>query len=338
MSVKSMVVERADGGAARTELARQPWRAARCSRGSARIDSRQPARDRGRRGVALRRARGDRARCDGAHPRRAHVRRARVRRLDRCGRGVHAAATGTRTISRTSYGCWCAIAPSSTASRPVRRALKAPLAARSALAESQHARGQPPQHRRALRSRQRVLRDVARSVVDVLGSDFRELRRRRSRRRRQPRTSSSAASLKLSPTDQLLEIGTGWGGFALHAARNFGCRITSVTISREQHELACRRVREAGLADRVTVLLADYRELDPAVHGTFDKLVSIEMIEAVGHEYQPAYFRKCAEMLRARWRDAAPGDHDRRPAATIARADPSTSFSATSFPAAASRR
>ena len=105
--------------------------------------------------------------------------------------------------------------------------------------------------------------------------------------------------LKLSPKDRLLEIGTGWGGFALHAARTCGCRITSVTISREQHELACRRVREAGLGDRVTVLLADYRELDPAVHGTFDKLVSIEMIEAVGHDYQPVLFRKCAEMLRS---------------------------------------
>jgi cyclopropane-fatty-acyl-phospholipid synthase len=103
--------------------------------------------------------------------------------------------------------------------------------------------------------------------------------------------------LRLIETDRLLEIGTGWGGFALHAARNFGCRITSVTISREQHELATRRVREADLADRVTVLLADYRELDPAVHGTFDKLVSIEMIEAVGHDYQPAFFRKCAQLL-----------------------------------------
>jgi cyclopropane-fatty-acyl-phospholipid synthase len=103
--------------------------------------------------------------------------------------------------------------------------------------------------------------------------------------------------LRLSPADRLLEIGTGWGGFALHAARNFGCRITSVTISRVQHELACRRVRDAGLADRIAVLLADYRDLDPGVHGRFDKLVSIEMIEAVGHDYQPAFFRKCAQML-----------------------------------------
>ncbi|HUO66789.1 MAG TPA: cyclopropane-fatty-acyl-phospholipid synthase family protein [Gammaproteobacteria bacterium] len=103
--------------------------------------------------------------------------------------------------------------------------------------------------------------------------------------------------LALSPDDRLLEIGTGWGGFALHAARRHGARVTSVTISREQHELARRRVHDAGLADRVDVLLADYRELDPAVHGRFDKLVSIEMIEAVGHKYQPAFFAKCAEML-----------------------------------------
>jgi cyclopropane-fatty-acyl-phospholipid synthase len=103
--------------------------------------------------------------------------------------------------------------------------------------------------------------------------------------------------LTLTADDRLLEIGTGWGGFALHAARRYGCRITSVTISREQYELARRRIAEAGLADRVEVLLADYRDLDPATHGRFDKLVSIEMIEAVGHEYQPAFFEKCATML-----------------------------------------
>jgi cyclopropane-fatty-acyl-phospholipid synthase len=105
--------------------------------------------------------------------------------------------------------------------------------------------------------------------------------------------------LRLTAGDRLLEIGTGWGGFALHAAARYGCRVTSVTISREQHELACRRIREAGLEARIEVLLADYRELDPAVHGTFDKLVSIEMIEAVGHEYQPVLLRKCAQMLRS---------------------------------------
>lgn len=103
--------------------------------------------------------------------------------------------------------------------------------------------------------------------------------------------------LALSPADRLLEIGTGWGGFALHAARQHGCRITSVTISREQYELARARIAAAGLADRVEVLLMDYRALDPEKHGRFDKLVSIEMIEAVGHEYQPVFFAKCASML-----------------------------------------
>jgi cyclopropane-fatty-acyl-phospholipid synthase len=103
--------------------------------------------------------------------------------------------------------------------------------------------------------------------------------------------------LALTPNDRLLEIGTGWGGFALHAARQHGCRITSVTISREQYELARARIAAAGLADRVEVLLADYRALAPETHGRFDKLVSIEMIEAVGHEYQPAFFAKCASML-----------------------------------------
>jgi cyclopropane-fatty-acyl-phospholipid synthase len=103
--------------------------------------------------------------------------------------------------------------------------------------------------------------------------------------------------LRLTPADRVLEIGTGWGGFALHAAKHYGCSITSITISRRQHELACRRIQEAGLGDRVRVLLADYRDLDPAVHGRFDKLVSIEMIEAVGHAYQPLFFRRCAELL-----------------------------------------
>ncbi len=99
--------------------------------------------------------------------------------------------------------------------------------------------------------------------------------------------------LDLQPTDHLLEIGTGWGGLALHAARHFGCRVTTTTISREQYEYARRRIAEAGLEDRVTVLLEDYRNLT----GRYDKLVSIEMIEAVGHEYFDAYFRKCASLL-----------------------------------------
>jgi cyclopropane-fatty-acyl-phospholipid synthase len=100
--------------------------------------------------------------------------------------------------------------------------------------------------------------------------------------------------LRLGPDNHLLEIGTGWGGLAVHAARTTGCRVTTTTISREQHALALRRVRDAGLEDRVTVLLEDYRDL----RGSYDRLVSIEMIEAVGWQYFDDFFRRCDELLR----------------------------------------
>ena len=99
--------------------------------------------------------------------------------------------------------------------------------------------------------------------------------------------------LELAPADHLLEIGTGWGGFAIFAASRYGCRVTTTTISREQFQYARAQVREAGLEERVTVLLEDYRDL----RGNFDKLVSIEMIEAVGHEYLDGFFRVCADRL-----------------------------------------
>jgi cyclopropane-fatty-acyl-phospholipid synthase len=99
--------------------------------------------------------------------------------------------------------------------------------------------------------------------------------------------------LRLGPDNHLLEIGTGWGGLAVHAAREHGCRVTTTTISREQRELAIRRVREAGLEDRVTVLLEDYRDL----RGRYDRLVSVEMIEAVGWQYFDEFFRRCDELL-----------------------------------------
>ena len=99
--------------------------------------------------------------------------------------------------------------------------------------------------------------------------------------------------LALSPADHVLEIGSGWGGFALHAAGRYGCRVTTTTISREQHAHAEAAVRAAGLEDRVTVLLEDYRDL----RGSYDKLVSIEMVEAVGWEHLDTYFRVCAERL-----------------------------------------
>ena len=99
--------------------------------------------------------------------------------------------------------------------------------------------------------------------------------------------------LELGPGDHVLEIGTGWGGFAMHAAARHGCRVTTTTISPSQFELARERIRAAGLEDRVTVLLEDYRDL----RGTYDKLVSIEMIEAIGHQYYGEFFRCCAQRL-----------------------------------------
>jgi cyclopropane-fatty-acyl-phospholipid synthase len=99
--------------------------------------------------------------------------------------------------------------------------------------------------------------------------------------------------LELAPDDHVVEIGSGWGGFAIHAATHHGCRVTTTTISREQHELATQRVHAAGLSDRVTVLRSDYRDLE----GRYDKLVSIEMIEAIGHQYLDTYFEKCASLL-----------------------------------------
>jgi cyclopropane-fatty-acyl-phospholipid synthase len=99
--------------------------------------------------------------------------------------------------------------------------------------------------------------------------------------------------LRLGPENHLLEIGTGWGGMAIHAARRSGCRVTTTTISREQYELARRRVRETGLEGQVIVLLQDYRDLE----GRFDRLVSVEMIEAVGWQYFEDYFRRCDQLL-----------------------------------------
>lgn len=100
--------------------------------------------------------------------------------------------------------------------------------------------------------------------------------------------------LDLRQTDHLLEIGTGWGALAIHAAKHYGCRVTTTTISDAQHAEATRRVAAAGLAGRVTVLRRDYRDLD----GAYDKLVSIEMIEAVGRENLPGYFATCDRLLK----------------------------------------
>ncbi len=100
--------------------------------------------------------------------------------------------------------------------------------------------------------------------------------------------------LQLKPCDHVLEIGTGWGGFALYAARQYGCRVTTTTLSREQHAYAAARVAEAGLGGRVEVLLEDYRDLE----GRYDKLVSIEMIEAVGAAYLDTYFAAIDRLMK----------------------------------------
>jgi len=100
-------------------------------------------------------------------------------------------------------------------------------------------------------------------------------------------------SLHLLPSDNVLEIGSGWGGFSMHAAKNYGCKITTVTISRQQYDEAARRIQEAGLDDKIQLLLCDYRDL----RGRFDKIVSIEMLEAVGDRYVDGYFAKINELL-----------------------------------------
>jgi cyclopropane-fatty-acyl-phospholipid synthase len=99
--------------------------------------------------------------------------------------------------------------------------------------------------------------------------------------------------LALTPSDRLLEIGGGWGSLAMHAAEKYGCRVTTATLSRAQHELASERVVAAGLDDRVEIVLRDYRDLC----GRFTKLASIEMIEAVGWQYFDTFFRRCASLL-----------------------------------------
>lgn len=100
--------------------------------------------------------------------------------------------------------------------------------------------------------------------------------------------------LDLQPTDHLLEIGTGWGGCAIFAARHYGCKVTTTTISREQFNYATARVQAEGLQNQITVLLEDYRDLT----GQFDKLISIEMVEAVGHHYIDGYFARCSALLK----------------------------------------
>ncbi len=105
---------------------------------------------------------------------------------------------------------------------------------------------------------------------------------------------AACRKLALTPDDHLVEIGTGWGGLAIHAAENYGCRVTTTTISRQQHDFARDKIAKRGLSDRITLLFSDYRDLK----GQFDKLVSIEMIEAVGARFLDTYFAKCSSLLK----------------------------------------
>lgn len=100
--------------------------------------------------------------------------------------------------------------------------------------------------------------------------------------------------LDLKPDDHVMEVGTGWGGFAIYAASNYGCKVTTTTISKQQYELAKARIEAAGVSDKVTLLLEDYRDLQ----GQYDKLVSIEMIEAVGYQFYDVYFAKVSALLK----------------------------------------
>ena len=100
--------------------------------------------------------------------------------------------------------------------------------------------------------------------------------------------------LDLQETDELLEIGTGWGGLSIYAAKYYGCNVTTTTISKQQYDLACQRVKDENLTDKITILFEDYRDLS----GQYDKLVSIEMIEAIGHQYYDTYFKKCSDLLK----------------------------------------
>ncbi|MCF3651223.1 SAM-dependent methyltransferase [Synoicihabitans lomoniglobus] len=100
--------------------------------------------------------------------------------------------------------------------------------------------------------------------------------------------------LQLKPTDRVLEIGSGWGGWSMHAARTYGCHVTTLTISQQQYDLATTRIAAAGLADKIDVVICDYRD----VTGTFDKIVSIEMMEAIGHQYLPAFCESLSRLLK----------------------------------------
>ncbi len=112
--------------------------------------------------------------------------------------------------------------------------------------------------------------------------------------------------LNLEPSDHVVEIGTGWGGFAIYAGKHYGCQVTTITISKQQHDCAKAKIAEAGLQDLIHLRFDDYRDLT----GQFDKLVSIEMVEAVGHQYYDTYFFKVRHLLKPNGMALIQCDHD----------------------------
>ena len=198
-------------------------------------------------------------------------------------------------------------------------------------AAAQYARRQPPQHRRALRSRQRVLRPVPVAGPDVLLGAVDQARTTRWRLASTRKLDRICRKLQLHAGRPCLEIGTGWGGFAIHAARHYGCQVTTTTISREQHALARERVAAAGLGDRSR---GAARGLSRPHAASYDKLVSIEMIEAIGAPVSSRPTSASSDRCLAGRAGPDPGDHHRGPPLPAGAAMRWTSSSATSFRAA----
>ena len=249
------------------------------------------------------------------HPRArlAALRRRGVRRVGRRGRGVHARLLDQRAARRRRAPVRAQHGRARRARRRARAAYCA-VAQGGARAQTQQPRRLPPQHRRALRPRQRILPAVPRRDADVLGRHLRASAGNRCTTRRSRGSIASAASSIFGPTDHLLEIGTGWGGLALHAARDFGCRVTTTTISREQWTLARERVRERRPRGPRRSAVRGLPRSVRRSGNQYDKLVSIEMIEAIGAPVLRHLLRAMRRAAGAGRRDAAPGHHDCRPA------------------------
>ena len=217
---------------------------------------------------------------------------------------------------------------------PAAAAADGAVAADHLAAAREHPRPRARADRRPLRPRQHALLALPRRDDDVLVARSSSAPTRRCTRRSSPSSTASAKRLQLRPGDRLLEIGTGWGGLALHAA------AATARASRRRRSRASStptrapRVRAAGLEDRVTVLLQDYRDL----RGRYDKLVSIEMIEAVGWEHLDTYFAACSDAAGAARRDAAAGDRPSPPRLPRREGVDAASSTRSSSPAARCRR